>query len=182
MNSPQAPPSEDGSKPRLRAANPGDTLITCTSIIPKLVEEGKADLIIDTLRTYNLLPYVDKEALVLCLAVASKQSGQTKLVTDAHSAVRELCTDSHLFFLFIQLSKMISKQAGHTGWGRGLRRAVNQWYLSWEPKRLALEVTRHFSAYGWTHRDVIRLAHLKLKEMPLGTQVVLHYVFMGLEK
>ncbi|KAK8383893.1 hypothetical protein O3P69_015974 [Scylla paramamosain] len=153
-----------------------------SSVIPKLVEEGKADTIIDTLRSYNQLSCVDKEALVLCLAVASKQSDQKKLVTDAHSAVRELCTNTHLFFLFIHFSKMISKKSGHSGWGRGLRRAVSEWYLSWEPQRLALEVTRHSSAHGWTHRDVIRLAHLKLKDMPLGTQVVLHYVFLGLEK
>ncbi|XP_071541187.1 RNA-binding protein RO60-like isoform X2 [Panulirus ornatus] len=178
----QPPSNEDGSGPRLRDAGPCDSLISCTSVIPKLVEEGKAEVVMDTLRAYSQLPYVDKEALVLCLAVASKQSDQKKLVMDAHSAVRELCTSTHLFFLFIQISKMISKQTGHSGWGRGLRRAVNEWYLSWEPRRLALEVTRHSSAYGWTHRDIIRLAHLKLREMPLGTQVVLHYVFMGLEK
>ena len=35
-----------------------------TSVIPKLVEEGKADTIIDTLRTYSHLSCVDKEALV----------------------------------------------------------------------------------------------------------------------
>lgn len=167
---------------RIRTSNPCDSLIYSTAVIPKLVSEGKADIIIDTLRSYSQLPYVDKEALVMCLAVASKQAEHKKLVTDAHSAVRELCTNTHLFFLFIQISKMISKKSGHSGWGRGLRRAVGEWYRSWEPKRLALEVTRHFSAHGWTHRDVVRLAHLKLKEMPLGSQVVLHYVFMGLDK
>ncbi|XP_068217190.1 RNA-binding protein Ro60-like [Palaemon carinicauda] len=173
------PPAERFPK---MSFSPSESLLNSTSIIPKLVSEGKADIIIDTLRAYSQLPYVDKEAVVLCLAVASKQGDQKKLVTDAHSAVRELCRSTHLFFLFIQISKMISKKSGHTGWGRGLRRAVNEWYLSWEPQRLALEVTRHSSAHGWTHRDVIRLAHLKLKEMPMGTQVVLHYVFMGLEK
>lgn len=181
IHSNQRPPPA-GDKVNRLTINPSEYLLNSTSIIPKLVSEGKADVIIDTLRAYNQLPYVDKEAVVLCLAVASKQSDQKKLVTDAHSAVRELCTSTHLFFLFIQLSKMISKKSGHTGWGRGMRRAVNEWYLSWEPQRLALEVTRHSSAHGWTHRDVIRLAHLKLKDLPLGTQVVLHYVFMGLEK
>ncbi|KAK7082987.1 hypothetical protein SK128_010215 [Halocaridina rubra] len=178
----QRPPSTGDRTPKLSAACPTECLLNSTAIIPKLISEGKADIIIDTLRAYGQLPYVDKEALVLCLAVASKQSDQKKLVTDAHSAVRELCTSTHLFFLFIQISKMISKKSGHSGWGRGLRRAVNEWYLSWEPQRLALEVTRHSGAHGWTHRDVIRLAHLKLKDMPLGTQVVLHYVFLGLEK
>ena len=56
----------------------------------------------------------------------------------------------------------------NAGWGKGLRRAVNLWYLGWEPRRLAQEVRRHASAHGWTHRDVIRLAHLNLKNLPLG--------------
>ncbi|KAK3881071.1 hypothetical protein Pcinc_014468 [Petrolisthes cinctipes] len=164
----------------LKTASPVDILLASTAVIPRLVEQGKADEILDTLRTYSQLPYVDKEVLVLCLAVTAKQTEQKKLVTDAHSAVRELCTNTHLFFLFIQFSKMIAKKDGHCGWGRGLRRAVGSWYLSWEPHRLAVEVTRHASAHGWTHRDVIKLAHLKLKDMPIGTQVVLHYVFQGL--
>lgn len=54
-----APPS--GQK---GTTNPCEILIRCTSVIPKLVEEGKADAIVDTLRAYNQLPYVDKEALV----------------------------------------------------------------------------------------------------------------------
>ena len=44
-----------------------------SSVIPKLVEEGKADTIIDTLRSYNQLSCVDKEALVrifLCVCVS----------------------------------------------------------------------------------------------------------------
>lgn len=49
------------------------------------------------------------------MAVASKQSDQKKLVTDAHSAVRELCTNTHLFFLFIHISKMIARINGYSG-------------------------------------------------------------------
>ncbi|KAG0718440.1 hypothetical protein GWK47_007672 [Chionoecetes opilio] len=93
---------------------PIDVLLD-SSMIPKLVEEGKAESIIDTLRSYSQLACVDKEALVLCLAVASKQSDHKKLVTDAHSAVREVCTNTYLFFLFIHFSKMISKKSGHSG-------------------------------------------------------------------
>lgn len=49
---------------RIRTSNPCDSLIYSTAVIPKLVSEGKADIIIDTLRSYSQLPYVDKEALV----------------------------------------------------------------------------------------------------------------------
>lgn len=75
-----------------------------------------------------------------------------------------------VFFKHLAVSYfgLINSVCTCTGWGRGLRRAVGSWYLSWEPRRLALEVTRHASAHGWTHRDVLKLAHLKLKDMPIG--------------
>lgn len=38
------------------------------SVIPTMVKEGKAEAIMDTLRTYSQLSYVDKEALVRHLA------------------------------------------------------------------------------------------------------------------
>lgn len=35
-----------------------------SSVVPEVVKEGKADAVVDILRSYNKLPYVNKEALV----------------------------------------------------------------------------------------------------------------------
>jgi 60 kDa SS-A/Ro ribonucleoprotein len=49
------------------------------------------------------------------------------------------------------------------GWGRGLRRAVGDWYLAKDPGDLAYQVLKYRQREGWAHRDMLRLAH------PAGT-------------
>ena len=47
------------------------------------------------------------------------------------------------------------------GWGRGMRRAIAEIYLSKEPRSLAYWVSKDRQRVGWTHRDVLRVAHVK---------------------
>jgi 60 kDa SS-A/Ro ribonucleoprotein len=49
------------------------------------------------------------------------------------------------------------------GWGRGLRTAVGEWYLSKDAGDLAYQVLKYRQREGWTHRDLLRLSH------PAGT-------------
>ena len=62
-HSSMVPPPPPEGLPKF-CISPSESLINSTAIIPKLVSEGKADIIIDTLRAYSQLPYVDKEAVV----------------------------------------------------------------------------------------------------------------------
>lgn len=48
---------------------------------------------------------------------------------------------------------------GFRGWGRGLRRAVARWYTEREIDSLTLQVIKYRQRDGWTHRDLLRLAH-----------------------
>jgi len=48
---------------------------------------------------------------------------------------------------------------GLRGWGRGVRRAFGNWYLNQTPKGLAMNLVKYANRDGWTHRDVLRLAH-----------------------
>jgi 60 kDa SS-A/Ro ribonucleoprotein len=45
------------------------------------------------------------------------------------------------------------------GWGRGLRRAVGNWYTGRSAMALAGQLTKYQSRDGWSHRDLLRLAH-----------------------
>ncbi len=45
------------------------------------------------------------------------------------------------------------------GWGRGMVRAVGGWYLSKTPEDAAYQALKYRQREGWTHRDVLRLAH-----------------------
>ncbi len=48
---------------------------------------------------------------------------------------------------------------GTRGWGRALRRAVGAWYGSQPVDRLAYQVVKYRQRGGWSHRDLLRLAH-----------------------
>ncbi len=45
------------------------------------------------------------------------------------------------------------------GWGRSLRDAVGKWYLSRDVDSLAYQVQKYQSREGWSHHDLLRLAH-----------------------
>jgi 60 kDa SS-A/Ro ribonucleoprotein len=47
---------------------------------------------------------------------------------------------------------------GFRGWGRGARQAIAAWYAQ-PAARLALQVVKYGQRDGWSHRDLLRLAH-----------------------
>jgi 60 kDa SS-A/Ro ribonucleoprotein len=66
-------------------------------------------------------------------------------------------TGTHLF-LFARYVEQFR------GWGRGLRRAVGNWYLDKEVEQLAYQAVKYRQREGWTHRDLLRLGHPKTAE------------------
>jgi 60 kDa SS-A/Ro ribonucleoprotein len=49
------------------------------------------------------------------------------------------------------------------GWGRGLRQAVASWYEDKPVENVAWQAIKYKQRDGWTHRDLLRLAHRKDK-------------------
>jgi len=47
------------------------------------------------------------------------------------------------------------------GWGRGLRNAVGRWYLDRDADDLAHQAVKYQQRDGWSHADLLRLAHPK---------------------
>jgi 60 kDa SS-A/Ro ribonucleoprotein len=45
------------------------------------------------------------------------------------------------------------------GWGRGLRRAISDWYLAKPVDAVAYQAVKYRQREGWSHRDLLRLAH-----------------------
>jgi len=50
---------------------------------------------------------------------------------------------------------------GMATWGRGIRRAFAAWYNEKTPMQLAHQLVKYANRDGWTHKDVLRLAHVK---------------------
>ena len=53
------------------------------------------------------------------------------------------------------------------GWGRGLRRAIADWYAARPVSDAVYQAVKYRNRYGWTHRDLLRKVHAKA-EGPLN--------------
>ncbi len=67
-------------------------------------------------------------------------------------------TGTHLFTFMEYVNSM-------RGWGRGLRRAVANWYDRKDLPDLSYQVSKYAQRNGWTHRDALRLAHPKTTDV-----------------
>ena len=74
---------------------------------------------------------------------------------EALAALPLVCrTGTHLF----QFAQSVE---AFRGWGRALRRAVGNWYTSKDAAKLAYQLAKYRQRGGWSHRDLLRLAHAK---------------------
>lgn len=91
---------------------------------------------------------------IFALALALKQgSDMTRAM--ARAAVPTVCRIGTHIFQFAESVKALG------GWGRGTRHAFSVWYLSQQMDRLAMNLVKYQSRNGWSHRDVLRKAHVK---------------------
>jgi 60 kDa SS-A/Ro ribonucleoprotein len=95
-------------------------------------------------------PKNDYALFALALAMAEGDPATRKAAGQALPGVARIGT--HL----LQFAAFADKQRG---WGRGLRRAVAAWYEEQELERLAYQLVKYRNRHGFTHRDVLRLAH-----------------------
>jgi len=79
--------------------------------------------------------------------------------TAAYSALPHVARIGTHLFHFIDFIANSDKPL--RGWGRGLRRAVANWYNDKSLDSLTYQVTKYQSRDGWSHRDLLRLAHVK---------------------
>ena len=61
-------------------------------------------------------------------------------------------TGTHLFWFAAYVEQF-------RGWGRGLRRAVADWYVAKDAEAVAYQAVKYRQRDGWSHRDLLRLAH-----------------------
>lgn len=110
---------------------------------------------------------------IFALALAATY-GDEATKRAAFGAVSSVCRiGTHLFQFASACDEL-------RGWGRGLRRAIGNWYTSKAPDDLAYQAIKYQSRNGWSHRDLLRLAHPVIKETdPL--QAVLRWIVKGTE-
>ena len=75
------------------------------------------------------------------------------------------------------LMTAISYMKAARGTGRLARKVLQEWYLGKSAEDLAYQVMKYRSRAGWTHRDVLRIAHCAPPDGPTGA--VLEFAVKG---
>jgi 60 kDa SS-A/Ro ribonucleoprotein len=97
-------------------------------------------------------PKNDPALFVLALVATH---GNEPAKAQAFSNLGKVCRiGTHLFHFAEYVNAM-------RGWGRGLRNAVAGWYVGREADDLARQAVKYQQRDGWSHRDLLRLAHPK---------------------
>lgn len=93
------------------------------------------------------------DAAIFALAI-----GSTHPIDDVRkaslNALNQVCRTATHLFQFVTFAKLCGR-----GWGRGMRRAVAEWYDTKDVDKLAYQMIKYRSRDGHTHKQIIRLAH-----------------------
>jgi 60 kDa SS-A/Ro ribonucleoprotein len=97
-------------------------------------------------------PKNDPAIFALALAVTH---GDSQAKAHAFANLNKVCRiGTHLFHFAEYVNAM-------RGWGRGLRNAVGDWYVYRDADNLAHQAVKYQQRDGWSHGDLLRLAHPK---------------------
>ena len=107
-------------------------------------------------------------ALAMCARLGDVETRRAAY----HSLTRVCRIPTHLF----QFISMTEQLGAGSGWGRLSRRAISEFYHC-RASSLAYMVTKYKNREGWTHRDVLRKAHVK--PATPATAAVLRYAAKG---
>ncbi len=131
------------------------------NLLGVLTLDGKrvVDRIVE-ISTSGRAPKNDPALFALAVAATYGDEATKKYALSKLSDVARIGT--HLFHFVNYIGRGDSKLRG---WGRQLRTAVANWYLEKKGNALELQLTKYQSRDGWSHRDVIKLAHPK-PDMP----------------
>jgi 60 kDa SS-A/Ro ribonucleoprotein len=122
-----------------------------TNALRCLAEDGPRFVQVVASVSENGRAYKNDPALfALALASAAENAATRQLALAA--LPRVIRTGTHLLHFAAYVD-------GLRGWGRGLRKAVGNWYAGKNDEQLAFQLAKYQSRDGWSHRDLLRLAH-----------------------
>jgi 60 kDa SS-A/Ro ribonucleoprotein len=153
---------EDGS---YYASEKAMTVDNAKNAIKAIQENGvEAVKLIVNVSENGRAPKNDAAIFALTLAMTF---GNAETKKEAYDSIVKVCrTGTHLFTLCDNVQKL-------RGWSRGLRRGISQFYNNRKPEQLAMQLIKYRQRNGWTHKDVLRLSHVKAKDV--ATNELLNY-------
>ena len=120
-----------------------------------------------------------QEMTMMSLAAAIVFPPDNACKSQALAAVGQVCRIPTHLFMLVQYIRDLSqdKKTPGKGFGKGVRRALTEYYTSRGGLELAVLVTKYKNREGWTHEDLISLLHINPSEMKDdGGRLVLEWI------
>lgn len=127
--------------------------------IKRLLETGRGEEVVKEIVNFSVEGRTAKQDPIIFALAMCIRLGDEKTKKVAYEAVGDICRIPTFLFTLIQFTETIVPNA--TGWGRGMRKAVSKWYLGKDSKSVAYSVTKYKQRNSWSHRDLLRLSHVK---------------------
>lgn len=94
------------------------------------------------------------DGALVALALAAARGDQATQLAAYEALPKVARTGTHLF-TFVSVLHAMGK------WNAAAKRGVAAWYTGRREDRLAVQLLKYQARNGWSHRDVLRLAHVK---------------------
>ncbi|MFI5715926.1 TROVE domain-containing protein [Nocardia sp. NPDC051750] len=127
------------------------------AVVVEFARERTAELVAEIVEisVSGRAPRQNPALFALAAAASLGDTDGRRTALDALPLVARTGTHLFLFARYIEQFR---------GWGRGLRRAVAHWYTSRPLDDIAYQAVKYRQREGWTHRDLLRLAHPETTE------------------
>lgn len=102
--------------------------------------------------TNGRAPKNDPALVALALAAAK---GSPEVQAAAYDALPKVARIGTHLFTFVGVLNALGK------WNSAAKRGMAKWYTERKIEKLAVQLLKYQSRNGWSHRDVLRLAHVK---------------------
>ena len=120
-----------------------------------------------------------QEMTMMSLAAAIVFPPDNACKAQALAAINQVCRIPTHLFMLVQYIRDLSQDKPNPGkgFGKGVRRALTEYYTSRNGLELATLVTKYKNREGWTHTDLISLLHINPAEMKDdGGRLVLEWI------
>ena len=155
----------------------------------RLIVAGKGTDVVAIIKEYSTSGRCAKQDPINFALAMCARSGDEATRAAAYAALNEVLRIPTFLFQFVEYCEKLSSyvQNGETknstGWGRAHRKAIQKWYTSKEPRKLRMAITKYKQRNGWSHKDLIKLCHIKPdpEKISPGVIFIIKYLAKGLD-
>ncbi|KXZ51712.1 hypothetical protein GPECTOR_11g160 [Gonium pectorale] len=141
----------------------------------RLLAAGQGERVVDEVKCISQEGRAPRQSPGIFVLAICARLGDAATRRAALAAVPAVCRTASTLFEWVQRCKELGEaaRAVRTGddaaepravldwvsWGRAMRRTVSRWYLDRSPAAVAYQATKYSQRNGWSHADLLRLAH-----------------------